>query len=206
MASDVVRHLSLVGSEPLEHFYESIPGFFWFQECYDRLLKTLPTNRPSVWVELGSFQGRSMAWLGVEVVNRRLDVRLHAVDSFVGWPGVPQGEDLRARFQANLAPIRDSVTVWAMTTLEAAAHFPDESVDVVFVDADHEYPAVKADILTWWPKLRPGGFMAGDDFQMKPVADAVIEQFAPSGYILVHGWGSADGRMQPWPSWIARKA
>jgi hypothetical protein len=48
--------------------------------------------------------------------------------------------------------------------------------------------------------------MGGDDFCMKPVADAVIEQFAPSGYILVHGWGTADGQMQPWPSWIARKA
>ena len=54
-------------------------------------------------------------------------------------------------------------------------------------------------------KLKRGGFMGGDDFQMKPVADAIIEQFAPSGYILVHGWGSADGRMQPWPSWLARR-
>lgn len=209
--TEPARHLTLVGREPMAHYFESVPGFFWFQEAYDRLLKTLPTDRPSHFLEIGSFQGKSLAWLGVEVLRRGLSqVTLHAVDSFVAWPGMPQGEDLRRLFDENTAPIRDALDgrlrVWPMASLDAAKQFPDESLDVVFVDGDHEYAAVKADILAWWPKLKPGGFMGGDDFQMKPVADAVIEQFAPSGYILVHGWGSADGRMQPWPSWIARKA
>lgn len=208
MASE--RTLSLVRDDLMPHFYETIPGFFWFQEAYDRLLKTLPTDKPSHFVEIGSFQGKSLAWLGVEAINRRIPVTLHAVDSFVAWPGMPQGEDLRKLFDAHTAPIRealgDRLKVWPLPSLEAAQQFADESLDVAFVDGDHEYAAVKADILTWFPKLKPGGFMGGDDWCMKPVADAVAEIFAPSGYILVHGWGTVDGIMQPWPSWIARKA
>jgi predicted O-methyltransferase YrrM len=204
MASDV-RHLSLVGPEPMPHFYESVPGFFHFMEAYRRLVETLPKDRPSSWVEIGSFQGRSLAWLGVTILNRRLATTLHAVDSFEAWPDVPQGADLRAIFEHNIAPISSIVHLWPMRSTEAAVNFSDESVDVVFVDGDHRYEAVKADILAWWPKLRRGGFMGGDDFMMRPVMRAVCEQFAPSGYILTHGWTELP-EPQCWPSWTARKA
>jgi hypothetical protein len=34
----------------------------------------------------------------------------------------------------------------------------------VFVDADHFYDSVKADLEAWWPKVRVGGVMAGHDY------------------------------------------
>lgn len=191
-------------STAIEHFYESIPGFFWFEECYRRLLRSLPTDRPSHFVEIGSFHGRSTCWLGVEVQRRQLPVTIHAVD-FWEFPTPTEGAAIHDAFLRNTAPFRDFLTVWHMPSPEAAAHFVDESVDVVFVDGDHTHDGVRGDILAWWPKLKSGGFMAGDDYCMRPVADTVITQFGPSGYILCHGWGNAGGVMQPWPSWIARK-
>src|SRR6185503_15716318 len=118
--------------------------------------------------------------------NRQLPVTLHAVDSFEAWEGVPQGQTLRELFEIHTKPVRDRFTLWPMRSTEAAAQFPDASLDVVFIDGDHEYTAVVADILAWWPKLKVGGFMAGDDFFMTPVCKAVCEAFAPSGYILCH--------------------
>ena len=47
---------------------------------------------------------------------------------------------------------------------EAAAKFEDEYFDVVYIDADHKYEAVKADIQTWWPKVRQGGVLVGHDY------------------------------------------
>jgi len=205
MASETVRHLALVGAEPLAHFYDSIPGFFHFRECYERLLRTLPTDRPSTWVEIGSFQGRSTAFLGVEILNRNLAATVHAVDSFEAWDGVPQGTDLRALFEEHIEPVASVVKLWPMKSTEAATRFADESIDVVFVDGAHDYASVLADIAAWWPKLKPGAFMAGDDFMMTPVCKAVCEQFAPSGYILCHGWTELPTPMC-WPSWISRKA
>jgi hypothetical protein len=47
---------------------------------------------------------------------------------------------------------------------EAAGMFSDESLDLVYIDADHSYSAVLADLEAWWPKLRSGGLIAGHDF------------------------------------------
>jgi hypothetical protein len=40
---------------------------------------------------------------------------------------------------------------------------PDE-LDFVYVDGDHSYDAVAADLRAWWPKIRPGGVLCGDDY------------------------------------------
>ena len=205
MAATIERRLTLVGDEPMEHFYHVIPGFFHFQECYERLLRVLPTDQPSTFVEIGSFAGKSLSWLAVEAINRHIPVTIHAVDSFEAWEGVPQGTDLRALFDEFTKPVADHIRVWPMRSLDAVKHFADESLDVVFVDGAHDYDSVTADINAWFPKLKPGAFMAGDDFLMAPVCKAVCEQFAPSGYILCHGWTTIPVE-QCWPSWIARKA
>lgn len=45
-----------------------------------------------------------------------------------------------------------------------AAHVPDGHYDFIYIDADHGYDAVCADLKAWWPKLAPGGCLAGDDY------------------------------------------
>ena len=195
----------------MEHFYQAIPGFLWFTECYRRLLRALPSDTPSVFVELGAFMGRSTAWLGVEIVNSGKPVTLVTVDSFVSWEGdasILRGDALAEAFTRNTAPLVQALNgrfrpVRSDTRL-AAQQFADCSVDVVFVDAGHGYEDVSADIEAWWPKIKPGGWMAGDDFMMRPVAQAVCERFAPD-YILVHGW-TDNPVSQPWPSWMVRRA
>lgn len=47
---------------------------------------------------------------------------------------------------------------------QAANLFPDASLDFIYIDGDHSYPAVKTDLLLWWPKAKPGGIFAGHDF------------------------------------------
>ena len=46
----------------------------------------------------------------------------------------------------------------------AASSLPDESLDFVFIDADHTLEAVNSDISSWWPKIRTGGILAGHDY------------------------------------------
>ena len=40
----------------------------------------------------------------------------------------------------------------------------DGSVDLAFIDAAHDYRNVRADVLAYWPKLKPDGVLAGHDF------------------------------------------
>ncbi|CAK9067916.1 Hypothetical protein SCF082_LOCUS34300 [Durusdinium trenchii] len=53
--------------------------------------------------------------------------------------------------------------LWRMSSQEAAARFPPETFDVVFIDGDHSYSAVREDLRLWRPKIRPGGLLAGHD-------------------------------------------
>jgi len=42
--------------------------------------------------------------------------------------------------------------------------FADNSVDIIFLDAMHDYCATQADIKSWWPKLKVGGIFSGDHY------------------------------------------
>ncbi len=50
------------------------------------------------------------------------------------------------------------------SSLSVAPHVADGILDFVFLDANHMYPDVKADILAWAPKVRAGGLVAGHDY------------------------------------------
>jgi hypothetical protein len=42
--------------------------------------------------------------------------------------------------------------------------FADESLDFIYIDANHAYDHVKQDLAMWYPKLKPGGLFAGHDY------------------------------------------
>ena len=41
---------------------------------------------------------------------------------------------------------------------------PDRSVDFLYLDGAHEYEMVKQEMQRYWPKVRPGGMLAGHDY------------------------------------------
>lgn len=45
-----------------------------------------------------------------------------------------------------------------------AERFPDESLDLIFIDADHAESAMGRDLEAWMPKLKPGGVASGHDY------------------------------------------
>jgi len=53
------------------------------------------------------------------------------------------------------------------TSVEAAKDFLPDSMDFVYIDADHDYDPVIQDITAWSVAVRPGGIIAGHDFTSK---------------------------------------
>ena len=45
-----------------------------------------------------------------------------------------------------------------------ASAIPDGTLDFAFIDGDHTFDGVTLDIKSWWPKVRPGGLLAGHDY------------------------------------------
>lgn len=59
---------------------------------------------------------------------------------------------------------RDRRFVLREPSVQAAGRFDHGELDFVFIDADHRYEHVCADIHAWWPRLRKGGLLMGHDY------------------------------------------
>lgn len=53
------------------------------------------------------------------------------------------------------------------TSVEAAQWFDDRSLDMVYIDASHDFVSVCDDIEAWLPKVKLGGVLAGHDYNEK---------------------------------------
>jgi hypothetical protein len=49
-------------------------------------------------------------------------------------------------------------------TVEVADEIPDGSLDFAYVDGDHTLRGITVDLIRMWPKIKPGGWLGGDDF------------------------------------------
>ncbi|CAK8986749.1 unnamed protein product [Durusdinium trenchii] len=58
------------------------------------------------------------------------------------------------------------VGIHATRSVAASKRVLTGSLDLVFIDGAHDYDSVSQDLKAWWPKIRPGGVMAGHDFSM----------------------------------------
>lgn len=116
------------------------------------------------------------------------DMHMTAVDLWAEQPqmeGVPGGETYAGwkheKAYETLKMISEQphyagrLELMRMRTDEAAKLVPDNSLDFVFIDADHSYEGCKADILNWTPKVYRGGMVAGHDFGWPTVKRAVEE-------------------------------
>lgn len=124
-------------------------------------------------VEVGSFQGNSAAYMAVEIINTGNLIRFDCVDTWdrfaIGGlhlkePDKYPDDLVYQLFLQNTAPVRKVVNPIRLDSITAASLYPDQSLDFVFIDANHEYEAVKADIQAWFPKVRKGGHIAGHDY------------------------------------------
>ncbi len=71
--------------------------------------------------------------------------------------------DLFACMEA-IKPHAGRFSVWEMDSVDACRRFLDETFDFVYIDANHEEAFVRQDLSIWWPKVKPGGIMAGHDY------------------------------------------
>jgi len=69
---------------------------------------------------------------------------------------------------SNVRPFTNKFEIVQAYSHEAYEFFKDEFFDFIYIDANHSNEAVKSDIELWYPKLKPGGLIAGDDYTMRP--------------------------------------
>lgn len=154
--------------------YNNIQGFFGYGKFYEEVIENA-VNGDTI-LELGSYMGRSTAYL-LELANKSgKNLNIIAVDHFQGSVE-HQKIDYYSIFKSNMDQLEFpyKYSVLKMDSCEAASQFDDYSLDVIMIDASHDYDNVKKDIQAWLPKLKSTGVFAGDDYDWPGVSKAVNE-------------------------------
>lgn len=171
----------------MDHYYDKIPGWFNFSFVYDKAVSSF--NDGSVFVEIGSWLGTSVAYLGVELINAgKLKTKIYCIDT---WGENDDGEYLHEQvvknktlyenFLKNIQPLKDAgleVHAIKSKSQDASNLFESKSLDFVYVDGSHLYENVKKDIQLYIPKMKSGGLFAGHDWQCSDVKRAVLEEIS----------------------------
>lgn len=82
-------------------------------------------------------------------------------------------------YAMKMAQVFSQLKVARMDSAEAAKLFPKGYFDLVFIDGDHSYDAVLADIKAWTPLVQKGGLVTGHDLirRVPGVYKALTEYF-----------------------------
>lgn len=127
--------------------------------------------------EIGVADGRFTHGLLSAAPNAELiavDYWPEGYQTFYGerWSQDKQNEH-RAAFMNVAALFPERLTLIESPSVDAARLVDNASLDFVFIDADHSYDAVMADIRAWSPKVKPGGFITGHDYDRARFPDVV---------------------------------
>ena len=145
-----------------------------------------------------------------EVLGRVIPGRkLYGIDAWTiyeGYRDILGGQD---RYDANFEIAKERtaffdcvlIKKWSM---DAVKDFKDESLDFVYLDANHDFSHVAEDINAWEKKIRIGGIISGHDF-------ARSNQYRLTIHVkdVVRAWVSAH-QISPWfviigdssPNWM----
>lgn len=152
--------------------------------------RAAPDNRAMRVVEVGSWVGASALVIDRAIPKER-ERTICCVDTWEGSEGDPTldyvqhyGTDkIFETFKQNLGNFRNVFLPIKSHGVVAAHQFrnQDQQFDLVFIDADHRYEAVKADIEAWWPLVRPGGILCGHDYcNGRPGVEQAVHEFRDS--------------------------
>jgi predicted O-methyltransferase YrrM len=129
----------------------------WLSEAQGRALHQAAaqaSGRGAI-VEIGSWKGRSTAWLAHGALERGL--RVLAVDPHVNSREDPQARTFDAfRDNLNRAGVLQAVDPLVMTSAEAV-RLLTAPVELLFVDGDHSVEGARRDADLWLPRVMTGG-------------------------------------------------
>lgn len=149
--------------------------------AHNFLVDSHETLRPNVIVEIGVWKGGSTIAMASKLREYGIDGVVVAVDTWLGaWDhwiddawfahlGWDHGyPSISRKFMNNVvdAGLQEQVVPLPLDSLNAAQvlkHFKVQP-DIIHLDGAHDFESVIADLRAWWPLLRPGGLLIGDDY------------------------------------------
>ena len=132
----------------MKHTYQNHFGMFDYQDLYSDMIERACSV--ATFVEIGSFHGKSAAYMGCEIINSGKDIQLYCIDPWEfdnldlreSHPlskfmhGRLTGSHAFETFKNSIEPYKTNVNFLRMKSEIASNQFENESIDFVFIDGD----------------------------------------------------------------------
>ena len=159
------------------------------------LLKDFFSKENGVFVEIGTWTGE----FAEALLTTNTTAKLYCIDPYAAYEGyndsmnLTVGDDQYNEAVAKLSKFGDRVTFVKQLSNDAVSSIPD-GVDGIYIDANHGYNYVKADLTNYYPKVAPGGYVVGhnadDTDESRRNADGdIVSNFTVGGVALYHAIG-----------------
>lgn len=153
--------MTMPGFDPGTHTpatqWNYIPGHsVHIERIYTFAAQTFETGARVV--EVGVMYGRSLAILEDAQRFHKKKFEVFGIDTWTGPPSMSECE-------LWISALGISAKLIQSDSVAAAKEFEDNSCDMVFIDGDHSFEGCSRDIDAWLPKVKPGGFLAGHDYE-----------------------------------------
>lgn len=169
-----------------------IPGWFSYEWLYDKFVEeATPGN---LIVEIGSWFGRSTKYLLDKIEDSGKQVMLTCIDTFKGTLNEELHQSLVKDFDNDIyQEFYNNIDSHKLQIVKDTSHnafslFRNSSISAIMIDGDHSYKGVMSDIKDYFYKVKPGGIISGDDYNVfEGTTRAVNEYFRGSATIAPNG-------------------
>lgn len=184
--------------------WSDIPGWYNFDDVYAQAIAEAQDG--DVLVEVGVAFGRSLAHLARMAIDSGKKLHIYGIDPWIDDWTAPVNYDphngrptwgaehaewarsLGGPFNAFCHAMRthapeelEYVNVIRATSVQAAQMFYGDNARMVFIDANHNYDAVRSDIYSWVPLVMRGGIFAGHDYTPDfPGVEQAVHELLPT--------------------------
>jgi len=176
--------------------YKDVPG--WVNDAefiYKEMVNEAQDG--DHFVEIGVLLGQSTARMGELIRDSEKDIKFDAIDIFWVIEEALQNYKITGHPKQFLDYYNGVKDEWGLNIINIVRHplvalgvmdyinlitceeqyshgiYKDNSLKFVWIDGDHGKDVVYKDLVNYWPKLKIGGVIAGDDIHYEEVLDDV---------------------------------
>lgn len=168
--------------EILKPEFNEIPGWFSYEKVYKRMVNEFNDN--STFVELGSWMGKSSNKMAELIKKSKKNINFTTIDTFSEYKENSKQSivndfdgDIYCDFIDNtlISNNKDSFNIIKDTSESSVKLFENNSIDFMMIDSD--YQSTEENLNIWYHKIKPGGIIAGDDFNVFNEVNKSVEKF-----------------------------
>ena len=134
-------------------------------------------DKEIICVEIGTFEGDNALNMLQKIPNIKKIYLIDPWEEYLGYNEKKNNEKILSKAynkaKDRLKDYEDKVVFIRKFSNDALDLIPE--VDFVYIDGNHDYLFVKADMENYWLKIKSGGIMAGHDIDSEGVSKAFCE-------------------------------